>query len=167
MTKSTKWSVRPAKTQISLGIRPVWSESSLSDWRSTGSLATYWAHSEDSDQSWRILKLIRRSLLGAHIILLVFSWSSLFIYFNFSLLHIIIIIISLFQEDECQSNIWSSITKVEMTLGIEHAYIIYSMYRAGEVSIHRACCERATQPYSLGGGGTIWPGSRAAGGYHK
>ena len=29
--------------------------------------------------------------------------------------------------------------------------IIYNMYRAGEVSIHRACCERATQPYSLGG----------------
>ena len=41
--------------------------------------------------------------------------------------------------------------------------IIYSMYRAGEVSIHRACCERATQPYSLGGGGTIYPGSKPAG----
>ena len=39
--------------------------------------------------------------------------------------------------------------------------IIYSMYRAGEVSVHRACCERATQPYSLGG--TIYPGSRPAG----
>ena len=26
-TKPTKWHVRPAKTQISLGIRPVWSES--------------------------------------------------------------------------------------------------------------------------------------------
>ena len=37
------------------------------------------------------------------------------------------------------------------------------MYRAGEVSLHRACCERATQPYSLGGGGTICPGSRSAG----
>ena len=24
MTKPTKWHVRPAKTQISLGIRPVW-----------------------------------------------------------------------------------------------------------------------------------------------
>ena len=31
--------------------------------------------------------------------------------------------------------------------------IIYSMYRAGKVSVHQACCERATQPYSLGGGG--------------
>ena len=29
MTKPTKWHVRPAKTQINLGIRPVWSESSL------------------------------------------------------------------------------------------------------------------------------------------
>ena len=29
MEKATKWPLRPAKTQISLGIRPVWSESSL------------------------------------------------------------------------------------------------------------------------------------------
>ena len=41
--------------------------------------------------------------------------------------------------------------------------IIYSLYRAGEVSVHRACCERATEPYSLGGEGTIYPGSRPAG----
>ena len=41
--------------------------------------------------------------------------------------------------------------------------IIYSMYRAGEFSVHRACCERVFQPYSLGGGGTIYPGSRQAG----
>ena len=40
------------------------------------------------------------------------------------------------------------------------------MYRADEVSEHRACCERATQPYSLEGGGTIYPGSRPAGVYH-
>ena len=44
--KSTKWPVRPAKTQTSLGIRPVWSESSLSAWRKLRSLATYWAHSD-------------------------------------------------------------------------------------------------------------------------
>ena len=53
------------------------------------------------------------------------------------------------------STVWSSITKVEMTLAIEHASIIYSMYRAGEVSVHRACCERATQPYSYEGGDTF------------
>ena len=37
-------SVRPAKPQISLGIRPVWSESSLSAWRKLGSLATWDYH---------------------------------------------------------------------------------------------------------------------------
>ena len=31
--------------------------------------------------------------------------------------------------------------------------IIYSIYREVEVSVHRACCERTTQPYSLGGVG--------------
>ena len=58
VTKPTKWHVRPAKTQISLGIRPVWSESSLSAWRKLGSLATHWAHSEDSDQTGRMPRLI-------------------------------------------------------------------------------------------------------------
>ena len=33
MRKPTKWTLRPANTQISLGIRLVWSESSLSTWR--------------------------------------------------------------------------------------------------------------------------------------
>ena len=47
MTKPTKWHMRPAKTQISLDIRPVWSESSLSAWRKLVSLATNWAHNED------------------------------------------------------------------------------------------------------------------------
>ena len=36
------------------------------------------------------------------------------------------------------------------------------MYRAGEVSVHRVYYERATQPYSLGGRGTIYPDSRPA-----
>ena len=48
----------PAKTQISLGVRPVWSESSLSAWRKLGPLATNWAHSEDSDQTGRMPRLI-------------------------------------------------------------------------------------------------------------
>ena len=47
MSKPTKWPVHPAKTQISLGIRPVWSEFSLSAWRSIGTLATHREHSED------------------------------------------------------------------------------------------------------------------------
>ena len=57
MTKPTKWHVCPAKTQISLGIRPVWSASSLA-WRKLGSLATNWAHSEDSDQTGGMPRLI-------------------------------------------------------------------------------------------------------------
>ena len=52
VTKPTKWHVRPAKTQISLDIRPVWSESSLSAWRKLGSLAIHWAHSEDYIVGW-------------------------------------------------------------------------------------------------------------------
>ena len=47
-------------------------------------------------------------------------------------------------------------------INTDRTKIIYSMYRAGDVSVHRASCERATQPYSLGGGGTIYPGSRPA-----
>ena len=43
MTKPTKWPLHPAKTQISLCIHPVWSESSLSAWRNIGSSATHWA----------------------------------------------------------------------------------------------------------------------------
>ena len=58
MTKPTKWHVRPAKARISLGIHPVWSESSLSAWRKLGSLATHWAHSKDSDQTGRMPRLI-------------------------------------------------------------------------------------------------------------
>ena len=58
VTKPTKWHVRPVKTQISLGIHPVWSESSLSAWRNLGSLTTHKADSEDSDQNGRIPMLI-------------------------------------------------------------------------------------------------------------
>ena len=56
--KTNKMAVRPAKTQISLGIRPVWSESSLSARRNLGPLTCYWAHSEDSDQTERMPRLI-------------------------------------------------------------------------------------------------------------
>ena len=45
--KPTIWHVCQAKTLISLGICPVWSESSLSSWRNIGPLTTYLVHSED------------------------------------------------------------------------------------------------------------------------
>ena len=43
-----------ANTQISLGIHSVWTESSVSAWRNLGSLATHYAHREESDQTERI-----------------------------------------------------------------------------------------------------------------
>ena len=47
MTKPANWPVRLVKTKTSLGIHPVWSESSLSALRKVGSLATHIAHSRD------------------------------------------------------------------------------------------------------------------------
>ena len=57
-TKPTKWPVRPAKTQISLGIHPVWSESSLLS-------ARFWSDWADAQADL--------SLRRAHVILLVLS----------------------------------------------------------------------------------------------
>ena len=54
-TKPTKW---PVKTKISLGIRPYWSEASLSAWRNIGPLATHLGHSEYSDQTGWMPRLI-------------------------------------------------------------------------------------------------------------
>ena len=70
--KTNKMSVRPAKTQISLGIRPVWSESSLSAWRKLGSLSTHWAHVAKTDQSGWMPRLIW-VFAGRTFILLVLS----------------------------------------------------------------------------------------------
>ena len=58
MTKPSKWHVRPVKTQISLGIRPVWSESSLCAQWVAKDLSFLHADSEDSDQTGRMPRLI-------------------------------------------------------------------------------------------------------------
>ena len=71
MTKPTKWPVHSTKTQISLGICPIWLECSLSAWRNIAPLTTYWAHSKDSDHTGRMPMLI--CLCWAHIFLLVLS----------------------------------------------------------------------------------------------
>ena len=58
MTKPTMWHVRPAKTQISLGICPVWSESSpCAKWVAKDP-SFLDADSEDSDQTGRMPRLI-------------------------------------------------------------------------------------------------------------
>ena len=53
-----KWHVRPAKTQLSLGIHRVWSRSSLSACRKLGSLATHSVQSKDSYQAGQMPRLI-------------------------------------------------------------------------------------------------------------
>ena len=56
--KTNKMAVRPAKTQISLGIRPVWSESSLcAQWVAKDPSFLH-ADSEDSNQTGRMPRLI-------------------------------------------------------------------------------------------------------------
>ena len=58
-TKPTKWPVHPAKTEISLGIHPVWSESSLcTHWRVKDPSFLH-ADSKDSDQTGRMPRLVR------------------------------------------------------------------------------------------------------------
>ena len=58
MTKPTKWSVRPAKTHISLGIHPVWSESlQCTQWVAEDPMFLY-ADSKDSDQTGWMPRLI-------------------------------------------------------------------------------------------------------------
>ena len=79
MTKPAKMTVHPAKTQISLGIYPVWSESSLSAWRKLGSLATSWAHGEDSDQTGWMPRL-SWVFPGHTATLLVLSWVCSFLW---------------------------------------------------------------------------------------
>ena len=50
------------KSEIILGIRPVWSESSLSAWRNLGSLATHWVQSDWVDaQADRSLHWVQKS----------------------------------------------------------------------------------------------------------
>ena len=54
-------------------MRPVWSESSIPAWRNLGPFATHWAHSDDSDQTVRMPRLIW-VFAGRTVTLLVFSW---------------------------------------------------------------------------------------------
>ena len=56
--KTNKMTVRPTKTQISLGIRPVWSESYLCAQRVAKDPRFLHADSEDSDQTGRMPRLI-------------------------------------------------------------------------------------------------------------
>ena len=59
MTKPTKWSVHPVKTQISLGICPAQSESSLCTQWVAKDPSFLHVDSEDSDQTGQMFRLIR------------------------------------------------------------------------------------------------------------
>ena len=72
LDKTNKMSVRPAKTQISLGIRPVWSESSLCAQRIAKGPRFLHADSESSDQTGRTPRLIW-AFAGRTLTLLVLS----------------------------------------------------------------------------------------------
>ena len=58
VTKQVKWHVRPVKTQIGLGIRQVWSESSLCAQWVAKDPSFLQADSEDTDQTGRMPRLI-------------------------------------------------------------------------------------------------------------
>ena len=94
MTKQTKWHVCPAKPQISLGFRQVWSVNAMtfkSLWAAKDPTILH-VDSEDSDQTERMPKLIwvmtgRMPRLiwvfaGHTVILLVLSWGGSFISFT-------------------------------------------------------------------------------------
>ena len=78
--KTNKVNVRPPKTQISLGIRPVWSESSLCVYWVARDPSFLHANSENSDQTVRMPRLIW-VLAGCTLILLVFHIAAHFICF--------------------------------------------------------------------------------------
>ena len=58
MTKPTKWHVCPAKTKISMGIRPVWSESSMCPQLAAKDKIFLQANSNGSDQTGWMPRLI-------------------------------------------------------------------------------------------------------------
>ena len=150
--------MRPAKTQISLGIRPVWSESSLSAWRKLGSLATQWAHSKDSDQTRQMPRLIR-VFAGCTVTLLVLSCCSLYI--------------EVYEASDKEPHLWSFWVAVHACLKdfkLCHTKIPFLMRRL-ECNFIQMCfvtrkpffrmCDQvrlkpATQPQKLGRGLKFW-----------
>ena len=82
--KTNKMNVRPAKTQISLGTHPVWSQSSLcTHWVAEDPVFLH-VDSEDSDQTGRMPRLIW-VFAGRTVILLVLSWGGSFVGFLLSI----------------------------------------------------------------------------------
>ena len=84
MTKPTTWLVRPAKSQISMGIRPVWSEPSLYALWIAKDPGFLYADSEDSDQTGRMPRLLRVfSGHTGHFVVFVMQWFGSIFYNDF------------------------------------------------------------------------------------
>ena len=79
MTKPTMWLWAQQRLRSAWAF---WSEPSLSTWRKLGSLATHWVHSEDSDQTGRMPRLIW-VFAGRTLILLVLSCRGSFQFLSF------------------------------------------------------------------------------------
>ena len=80
MSKPIKWPVRQAKTQISLGICPVWSESSLyAEWVAKDQSFIHANRKKDSDQTGHMPRLISvfSGLTGHFVgfVMLRFTWN--------------------------------------------------------------------------------------------
>ena len=78
--KTNKMTVCPAKIQISLGIHPVWSESSLSTWRKIGSSATHWAQAKTDQTGWMPMLIWVFAGCTCHFVGFVMLWLNLFDY---------------------------------------------------------------------------------------
>ena len=109
--KTNNVAVRPAKTQISLGICPVWSESSLSTWRKLGSLATHWVHSEDSDQTRQMPRLIW-VFAGRTLILLVLSCRGSFQFVSF-IMFLLLFLLGFYGPSQLFNFFWAGGAKME------------------------------------------------------
>ena len=121
--KTNTVSVRSAKTQISLGIRPVWSETSLSAWRNLWSLSIQWAHSEDSDdsdQSGRMSRLIW-VFAGRILIVLVLSRrGSYYHYFRMVYSPAVTLYILLRLKEKVKVKNWTTGKQLKTCIQIQH-----------------------------------------------
>ena len=117
--KASSVSVRPAKTQISLGIRPFWSESLLSAWRNLGSLPNE-----------RTVKTLIRlggclgwseSSLGAQVLLLVLSClCSYYHYFRMVYSPAVTLYILLRLKEKVKVKNWTTEKQLKTCIQIQH-----------------------------------------------
>ena len=107
MTKPTMWLCAQQR------LRSAWAsaQSSLSTWRKLGSLATHWVHSEDSDQTGRMPRLIW-VFTGRTLILLVLSCCGSFQFVSF-ILFFVVVFIGIFGPSQLLNFFWASGAKME------------------------------------------------------